>query len=142
MMIFNISIAQKVKIKDNFAKVDGVPYLKWEKVSSIESSIRGLNATEEEIFASWLSYSDKNLITSANPEGKVRWVELYFPTLDLRCEIMSSSRKEVVRTLIRNGIYVEGVLNEENVRNLFKKYGMRFSENRPNSNIKVIINNN
>ncbi len=141
LMLFNMSFAQKVKIKDNFALVDGAPYIQWEKVSSIESSLRGLNSTEEEIFASWLNYSDPARVTSANPEGKVRWVELYFPTLELRCEVRSCSRKELVKTLMRNNIYVDGLLSKENTLKLVKKYGMRFSESKPNSNIKVIINN-
>ena len=142
LMCLSVSLAQKVKIKDNIANVDGTPYLKWEKVSSVEASIMSLNSTEEEIFASWLNYSDPTQVSNANPEGKVRWIELYFPTLDLRCEIKSTSRKELVKLLIQNTIYVDGALSEENTQKLVKKYGMRFSDNRPGNNVKVIINNN
>mgnify|MGYP001394367376 CR=1 FL=1 len=71
----------------------------------------------------------------------MRWVELYFPSLDLRCEVNSATRKGLINLLIQHKIYVDGDLNEENVQKLVKRYGMRFSENRPNGNVKIIINN-
>ncbi len=142
VLLFGMGFAQKIKIKDGYALVDGEKYLQWKKVSSVESSLMGLGSSEEEIFASWLNYVDPNKITSANPEGKVRWVELYFTTLELRCEVRSSTRKELVRMIIDNSLYEDGVLSKENVEKFVKKYGTRFSDNRPGGNVKVIINNN
>lgn len=131
----------KIKIKDGIASVDGKPYLKWKKINSVEASISSLNVDEEEIAASWLNYPDPARVSDSNPKGLVRWIELYFPTLDLRCEVGSASRKGLINLLIRHNIYVDGHLNEENVNKLVKRYGMKFSENRPNGNVKVIINN-
>jgi hypothetical protein len=143
LFISNQANAQKtkVKIKDGIANVDGNPYLNWKKISSVKASISSLNSDEEEIAASWLNYPDPAQVSDANPKGLVRWVELYFPELDLRCEVSSASRKELVKLLIQHKIYVDGELNQENVEKLVKRYGMRFSENRPNGNVKVIINN-
>ena len=143
LFISNQANAQKmkVKIKDGIATVDGTPYLNWKKINSVEASIYSLKLNEEEIAAIWLNYPDPARVSEANPKGSVRWVELYFPTLDLRCEVRSSSRKEIVKLLIQHEIYVDGDLNEENVEKLVKRQGMRFSENRPNGNVKVIINN-
>ena len=141
--ISNSAIAQKakVKIKDGIATVDGDPYLKWTKITSVEASLSSLTVDDEEIAAIWRNYPDPARVSEANPKGLVRWVELYFPTLDLRCEVRSASRKELVKILIQHKIYVDGNLNEENVQKLVNRQGMRYSESRPNGNVKVIINN-
>lgn len=143
LFISNQACAQKakIKIKDGIASVDGSPYLKWKKISSIEASLSSLKVEDEEIAASWLNYPDPARVSDSNPKGLVRWIELYFPTLDLRCEVSSDTRKGLINLLIHHKIYVDGDLNEENVKKLVKRYGMRFSENRPNGNVKVIINN-
>lgn len=131
----------KVKIKDGIAHVDGDPFLKWKKITGVEASISGLESEDEEIVALWLDYPDPTRVSDANPKGLVRWVELYFPTFDLRCEMSSMGRKGLVKAFIDHKIYVDGVLNEENVQKLVKRQGMRFSENRPGGNVNVIINN-
>lgn len=131
----------KVKIKNGIASVDGKPYLKWKKINSVEASLSSLKSDEEEIAATWLNYSDPAQVSDANPKGLVRWIELYFPTLDLRCEVRSSTRKELVKLLVQHEIYRDEELNQENVEKLVKRYGMRFSENRPTGSVKVIINN-
>lgn len=134
--------AQKVKIKDGIASVDGKPYIqfKTESIFSPYVSIAALNATTDEIFASYLSYNDPNKVTSANKDGSVHWIELNFLTLDLKCEIDNRVSKGLVKFLYVNNIYTDGTFNEENARLLVQKYGMRFSENRPNG-VTVIINN-
>lgn len=139
----NQAIAQKskVKIKNGIATVDGSPYLKLKKISNVEISLFSLKSNEEEVAVSWLNYPDPAKVSSSNPEGLVRWVEFYFPALDLRCEVNSTTKKGLVKLFILHEIYVDGDLNEENVQKLVKRYGMRFSENRPNGNVKVIINN-
>jgi len=142
MCFFGMSNAQKIKINDNVATVDGKPFVKWGKVNSMESTIASLNSEEEEIAARWMNYPDPAHVSEANPKGLVRWIELYFPTLDLRCEVSNSTRKELIKLFIRHNIFVEGELNAENVAKMVKRYGMSFSENRPNNNVKVIINNN
>ncbi len=133
--------AQKVKVKGGFATVDGEQYLKWEDVSSTEASISGLSAEGEEIFAQWLNYKDPNEVEKANPQGLVRWVELNFLELDMKCEVQSQGRKGIVKLIIQNKLYVDGVLNKENVEKFIKKYGTKFTDNRPNGNVNIIINN-
>ena len=143
LFISNQANAQKtkIKIKDGIASVDGKPYLKWKKINSTEAFLSSLKVDEEEIAASWLNYTDPARVSDSNPKGLVRWIELYFPNLDLRCEVSSTTRKGLINLLIQYKIYVDGDLNEENVQKLVKRYGMRISENRPSGNVKVIINN-
>lgn len=143
VFISNVAYAQKakVKIKDGIAKVDGSPYLKWKKINNIEASLSGLTSEEEEIVATWRSYIDPNQVSQSNPKGTVGWIELYFPELDLRCEVDNATRKQLVKLLIQHNIYENDKLNEENVQKLVNRYGMRISANRPNGTINVIINN-
>jgi hypothetical protein len=135
-------IAQKVKIKDNIAYVDGEAYLNWEKRSMAnEASIMGINSSEEEVSMMYLNYSDPTKVSNSNPEGKVRWVEVNFLTLDLKCEVATRTHKGLAKLLYQSNIYVDGVLNEANATKFVKKYGMKFSDNRPGGNVNIIINN-
>ncbi len=131
----------KIKIKNGIVTVDEKPFLKWIRISSVEASISGLEADEEEIFATWRNYPDPSRASKDDPKGLLHYIELYFPTLDLRCEINSiGTRKNLVNFLILNKIYVNGTFNEENVVKLVKKYGTKFSDNQPKGNV-IIINN-
>lgn len=140
-----ISIAancQKIKIKDDIATVDGVNFLKWEKrASANEISISGMSSEGEEISGMYLNYVDPNKISKANPEGKVRWIEIYFVTMDLRCEVATRTSKGLAEMIYENNIYVDGTLNQENVQKFVKKYGMKFTDGRPGNNVNIIINN-
>jgi len=139
----NVSIAQKVKIKDNIATVDGEAFLNWEKrAMGSEASISGVNSDEEEISAMYLDYIDNSKITSSNPEGKVRWIEIYFPTLDIKCEVTSRTHKGLAKMIYQSNLYVDGVLNPTNAERFVKKYGMKFSDNRPNKAVNININTN
>lgn len=139
--LYNSAFTQKIKIKDEVASVDGVPFLKWEKRGSLEISIFGINSTEEEIYAMWLDYTDPTKITKSNPEGKVRWIELNFLTLNKKCEIDTRGYKGLVKFIYDNKIYVDNVLNTENIDKVISKYGMRYSQNRPGGNVNIYINN-
>lgn len=141
LFISNQAAAQKIKFKDGIVTVDGVPYLKWKDLNSVEASLSSLHSEEEEIAASWLNYPDPARVSDANPQGLVRWIEVYFPAQDLRCEILGGSRKELIDVLLDQNIYVDGVLNAENVQKLVKRYGMRVTENRPGGKVNIIINN-
>lgn len=133
--------SQKVKIKDNIATVDAVPFLKWDKRSgAMEVSISSINSSEEEIYAMWLDYSDPKKITKSNPEGKVRWIEINFLTLNKKCEIDTRGHNGLVKFIYENSIYVDNILNMANVDKVISKYGMRFSDNRPGGNINIYIN--
>lgn len=131
--------AQKVKIKDEIATVDGVDYVKWVKKRGTEITVLALNSDVELIFVQYLSYADPSKISKSNPEGKVRWIELNFLEQSLICEVSSLSQKGLVKLLLDNKIFVDGELNVTNVEKFVAKYGARFSENRPAS--VIIINN-
>ncbi len=133
--------AQKIKFKDDKVTVDGVEYLKWNKQGNSDFSISALNVENEEIFVRWMSYKDPNQITKSNPEGYVRWIELNFLVMDVKCEIGGQSKKSLIKVLIANKLYVDGSFNPDNASLMVKKFGTNFSQNRPNGNVNIIINN-
>lgn len=134
--------SQKVKIDDNIAYVDGVEYLKYEKRNMAnEASISSITAEGEEIYVMFLDYVDPNMISKSNPEGKVRWIEINFLTLDMKCEVSSRAHKGLIKLFVENELYTDGVLNTANAEKFVKKYGTKFSDNRPGGNVNIIINN-
>lgn len=142
LFTFSVSgFSQKIKIKDDVATVDGQPFLKF-NYSMAENSITisGINSDEDEIYASYLDYNDPKQATSSNPNGTVRWIELNFLTLNLKCEVDSQTKKMLVKFIIKHKLYEGGTLNADQVNTLISKFGMRYSENRPNG-VTVIINN-
>ena len=143
LLIFSAtSFAQQIKLNDDVAFVDGEPYLHWEKRNMAnEMSISGMNSDAEEIYMMYLNYSDPNEVSKSNPEGKVRWVEINFLTLNLKCEIANKTNKGLVKLLLENNIYVDGLLNAENAEKLVRKYGTKFSDNQRNGGVTIIINN-
>ncbi|MFT5820160.1 MAG: hypothetical protein ACI8ZM_001394 [Crocinitomix sp.] len=136
------SFSQKIKIKDDIATVDGEAFLNFDyTVSENSITISSLTANDDEIYATYLDYNDPKNVTSSNPQGTVRWIELNFLTLGLKCEVDSHTKKSLVKFIIKHKLYVDGFLNKANVTTLISKFGMRYSENRPNGNVTVIINN-
>lgn len=134
--------AQKVKIDDDIAYVDDVEYCKYvRKNMANEADIKGMNADRDEIFMSFQSYIDPNEVSKSNPEGKVRWIELNFLELGIKCEVQSNTHKWIVKLLWENNIFVDGKLDPEAARRIVSKYGTRFTDNRRNGNINIIINN-
>ena len=123
---------QKVKIKNEVATVDGTEYLSIvTKALMSQISMFELESTSEVIFAQFFDYSDPSEVSSGNPQGKVRWIEIKFVTLDLTCEISSRGLKALIKELYVNDIFVNGLLNEEGVKKMVQKYGTSFSDNRP-----------
>ncbi len=104
-------------------------------------SIASLNSTEDEVYVTFPDYKDPNEVTSSNPNGEVSWIDFNFLTLDLNCEIPSQTRKMLVKFILRHNLYVDGALNTDNVNALISKFGTRYSDNRPNGAVTVIINN-
>lgn len=142
VFIFNAQ-AQQAKIKNDIGYIDGEPYCEWVRLNMAnEATIRALNAEQEEIYVAYRNYTDPVEVSKSNPEGKVRWMEVYFPGFDLRCEVENRSHKGLLKLFYQNNLYVEGKLNRENVERFVKKFGMRFSENRRNGNVNIIIHNN
>lgn len=132
--------AQKVKIKDDIATVDGTDYLKWKKQSAgNEASIYLLDSEDEVIFVRYLNYSDPSRVSKSNPEGKVRWIEINFLTLNLKCEVDSRTHKGLVKLFYDNGLIENNALNQEKIEKFVSKYGTIYSENRPGS--VIIISN-
>lgn len=71
----------------------------------------------------------------------MRWIELNFLTLGLKCEVDSQTKKMLVKFIIKHKLYVDGLLHVDNINTLISKFGMRYTENRPNNGVTVIINN-
>lgn len=131
------SIAQKVKIKNEIATVDGEEYVKWKRITGANAaSVYEIVSGNEVIFVRWLDYN-----TSANndPSTRVSWVEIKFLDLNLTCEVDSRGQKGLVRFFMENNLFVNGELNKEAAQKMVRKYGTNFSENRPES--VIIINN-
>ncbi len=123
---------QKVKIKDGIAYVDGVEYIKWDyRFAGNEISVVELENENEVLFISYLDYSDPMKVSNSNPKGLVRWEELKFLSLGISCEVQSMGQKGLVKLLYENEVFQQGKLNEDNARKLVRKYGTRFSDQRP-----------
>lgn len=138
-----LAMSQKVKIDDNVATVDGVEFCFYEKKNMAnDASVKGLQATNEEIFLTFQSYNDPNQITKSNPEGKVRWIEVNFVDLGLKCEVPSNTHKWMVKLFLENNIFVDGKVDSAAAQRLVNKYGTKFTDGRPGGNVNIIINNN
>lgn len=136
-----LSLAQKVKLKKGIVYIDAVAKHKIKTEHGTEVTISNLESDEEEIFSIYKSYRDPARVSKSNPEGKVRWIEITFLTLNKKLEIDSRGKKGLVKFLISNKIYVDGKVDEKAVDKLIMKYGSsRFSDER-SGNVKVIINN-
>ena len=133
--------SQKIKIKEDIAYVDGTAFLKWDKRQGLnEISVSGLTSDKEEIYVMYLNYNDASKVTKSNPEGRVNYIELNFLTLGKKCEIDNRTQSALVRFILDNKIYVDGLLNTQNVDLVIQKYGMRYSENRPGGKVTIIVN--
>jgi len=131
------STAQKVKIKNEIATVDGVEYVKWKRdIASNAVSVYELNSDDEIIFMRWMSY---NTSPSNDPKTRVSWVEIKFLNENLVCEINSRGQKGLVKFLLENKLIVDGKLDAEAAEKVVQKYGTNFSASRPDS--VIIINN-
>lgn len=133
-------LAQKINFDEEIAYVDAEPYIKYEKKNMAnEASVQGLTAEGEEIYVSFQSYTNPNLISKSNPEGKERWMEINFLTLGIHCEISNRTHKGVVKLLYENNIYVNGLFNPENAEKMVRKFGTKFTDNKPGG-VTIIIN--
>jgi hypothetical protein len=142
LLFITTAFGQKVKIKDDIAIVDKTPYVKFTTITfGSDYAIKHVNSSEDEISILYLDYTDPNKVASGNPDGKVRWIEVNFVTLGLKCEVDSRGRKGFAKLLFLSNIYIDDRLNEENVNKFVSKYGTRFSDNRPDGNTTIIINN-
>lgn len=134
----NGAYSQKVKIKNDVAEVDGEDYIKYVRQNmSNEASIYLLDSEDEVIFIRYMNYSNPANVSKSNPEGKVRWIEINFLTLDLKCEVDSRSHKGLVKLLYSNDLITDNQLNEEKIKLFVSKYGTTYSDNRPNSTIII-----
>lgn len=140
--IVGFSFGQKVKLVDDIAFVDGNKYIYYKKQNMAnDASVRGVNAGHEELFLTYVSYKDKDQATSGNPEGWVRWMEFNFLDLGIKCEVKNHSHKDMVKLMFDNKLFVNGVIDPSAAQRFVDKYGMRFTENRRNTNVNIIINN-
>jgi hypothetical protein len=143
LFVCSICLSQKVKIKNDIASVDKVPFLKFTTITfGSDYSIKHVNAQDEEISMLYLNYNDPNQTGNGNPNGTVRWIEVNFLPFNLKCEIDSRNRKQFTKLIYLSKIYENGQLNKEKVEQFVQKYGTKFSDNRPTGNTIIINNNN
>lgn len=136
------AFGQKVKIDENIASVDGVEYIYYEKKNMAnDASVHGLSTDHEEIYLTYQSYNDPSQASKANPEGKIRWIEVNFLDLGIKCEIPNNTHKAVVKMIYENNLFTDGKVDPESAERFVSKYGTKFSDNRRNGNVNVIINN-
>ncbi len=69
----------------------------------------------EEISCMYLDCKNENEKSESNKPGTVDWIQLNFIDLGLRREVPAVFTKRVFKMLYENKIYVDGMLNEENV---------------------------
>lgn len=137
-----IALSQKVKLKKGIVYIDAVAKHKIKTEAVSEVTISNIQSDKEEIFAFYKDYKNSDLITKSNPEGKVRWIEITFLDFNKKVEISSRGRKGIIKFLISNKVYVNGIIDEKAIDKIITKYGVSsFSNQRPNQNIRVIINN-
>lgn len=144
VLFFSFAVfSQKIKIKKGTVFVDGeeTMYIKPDGTLTNEVSYFFMGSEEEFLFTTYLDYSDPSEISSANPKGLVRYIEMNFIGLNKKFEISTRGRKNVVKFLLDNHVIVEGKINEKAVDKLVMKYGMRFSEQQKNGGVQIIINN-
>jgi len=142
LLLITTAFGQKVKIKNDVAIIDGTPFVKFTTITlGSDYSIQNVKSSEDEISILYLDYIDPAKTSSGNPDGKVRWIEVNFVTLGLKCEVDSRGRKGFAKLLFRSKIYVNDQLNVENVNKFVSKYGTKYSDNRPAGNTTIIINN-
>ena len=72
--------SQKIKIKKGQVSVDGVDmlYVKPDGAMTTEVSYYFIENDEEFLFTTYLEYTDPSKVSSGNPEGKVRYIEMNF----------------------------------------------------------------
>jgi hypothetical protein len=141
-LVSAVAFGQKVKLEETIAFVDDVEYIYYEKQNMAnDASVKGLKADHEELFLTYQSYVDPNLITKSNPEGKVRWVEFNFLDLGIKCEVQNHTHKAMVKLIYENNLFVDGKIDPEAAQRFVSKYGMKFTEGRRNGNVNIIINN-
>ncbi len=142
LLLGSTVFGQKIKIDGDLATVDGADYIYYLKTNMANNaSVKGLAADHEEMFLTYLSYNDPAEVSKSNPQGAVRWIEVNFLDLGIKCEIPSNTHKAVVRLLYENNIFVDGKVDPEAARRFVAKYGLRYTENRTNGNVNIIINN-
>lgn len=142
MFVAGTVSAQKIKVKDDIAYVDGASYVQWKTTAmNNEVSVMAIDSTTEEIFLKYKNYIDPNRVSNANPDGKVRWVEVNFLSLGIKCEVDSRGNKGMIKLFYLNNLYQDGKLDEEAAKRFVQKYGTSYTDNRPGNNVKVIINN-
>lgn len=144
LVIYFSAIAQKAKIDDDIAYIDGMEYVRWEsKMLGNEISVKSLTDNEELIFLSSQQYNDQTQATASNPQGRVAYYEVVFVPLNKKCEITSNFPKALLKLIYNNSLIKDNKLDEAKVDAFILKYGTKFSDRRKSSSspVNIIINN-
>lgn len=142
---FNIhSQEEKVTVKKDLVSVNDSPVFKIVSTNHMNGYTL-YNLTDEKLAIFNLqSYSDPQQITSANPNGRISYLDITFLNGDMdKCEIRNAfMKKGLAQLIISEGLIKDGKLDETAVKQFCRINGMKFSEDRKRSNTTIIINNN
>ena len=135
-------LSQKIKIKKGVVYVDAVAKHNIKTYAGREVTISNIETGKDEIFILYKEYVNPDLITKSNPKGTVNWIEINFLEFNKKTELSNRTRKGIIKFLIRNKVYVNGLIDEKAVDQIINKYGISsFTDAKPNKTIRVIIEN-
>ena len=128
-MLTLVSFSQKIKLKKGEVLVDETVWLKYQDCGGFQSTCSLLNKEGEEIiFFKFINVKGAEPMTSANPDGTLRYVEISFLGLKKKIEL-KKSQKDCIEVIYNAKVVNEdGTLNTEKVDRLVEKYGTEFSD--------------
>ena len=135
--------AQKVKIKNGLASVDGTAYAQFDECNGQICTITSM--TDQNVLViQWESFEKKNPI-KRNPKSKApyhetvteRYTVIKFLEIEIEIETQLTGKKQIIKALYNNGVIdSEGNVSVEKAELFARKYGQKISGNRP---IVIII---
>ena len=141
--------AQKVKIKNEIATVDGEDFIAIKKdgFTELGSSFAITDFGSDDVLftMSFYDYNDPDERNQADPKGRVVYAELFFPESDQRVEISTPGKKYAIKQIYRANLIEGGKLNQDKVDKFVSRHGVRHSVRQDqiaggNGNV-IIINN-
>lgn len=131
MLITLATLAQKVKVKDDVATVDGKPYCKLEgincKLGYCDYRISTLTGAEVAL-VKIRNYVDRDQVSSYSPTGRVVYYDWTFLASHAKAETDQGNVKSLVRAMLAANLLKDGALDPEGVRNFVAINGMRHSK--------------
>lgn len=148
VLFLSISIfgfSQKIKLKKGDVLVDDTAWLKYKECGGFDSTCSLIGKDDEEIiFFKWIQIPGIEPMTSSNPQGTLRYVEIVFVGEKMKIELQKTQKDCIEIIYNAKVVNQDGTLNPEKVDRLVEKYGTPFSDrlNKSNNGSTIIINNN